>query len=280
MSETLYGLNSLLIAGFLLAAMTVAIEVGYRIGRTKEACTKETTRDHVKATQASLLGILALLLAFSFSLALQRFDSRNEAVVDEANAIGTTFLRAQLLPSPVRNDALNLLQRYIDLRVQADTIPLDQEADRKVLLVNASHVLETLWNCARRAAEEDPNPVTSGLFIQSLNETMEAYGRRDAVLRRHVPEAVTYLLIGTFVITGGVLGYTAGVAGHRPALVSYILVVLIVVLTFIIVDLDRPRRGLIEVDQTGLNDLKAAMDKALSAGATLPVPADRASHRY
>jgi hypothetical protein len=279
MSEILYGLSSQLIAGFLLAAMTVAIEVGYRIGWAKEACTKETTKDHVKAIQTSLLGILALLLAFSFSLSLQRFDSRNEAVVDEANAIGTTFLRAHLLPSAVRNDALKLLKSYTELRVQAGAISLDQEADRKVLLVKASHVLEALWDCARRAAGEDPNPVTTGLFIQSLNETIDAYGRRDAVLRRHVPEVVLYLLIGTFIITGGVLGYTAGVTGHRPALVSYILVVLIVALTFIIVDLDRPRRGLIKVDQRSLYDLKSTMDKALSDSAQLPVPAGGASHR-
>jgi len=279
MGEIIYGLNSLLIAGFLFASMSVAIEVGYRIGRSWEASTNKSIRDHINSIQASLLGVLALLLAFSFSLALQRFDSRNAAVVDEANAIGTTYLRAQLLPSSVSNNAQKLLQIYTDLRVQESEISLDNDVDRNVLLSRANQVLDALWGCARRAAAEDPSPVTSGLFIQSLNETIDAYGRRDAALRRHVPEAILFLLFGTFVTTGGVIGYAAGLAGHRPALVSYILITLIVVVAFSIIDLDRPRRGMIKVDQTSLKHLKTVIDAAQSAGTQLPIPADDASHR-
>lgn len=263
----MYGWNSLLIAGLLLILMAAAIEVGYRMGRRKEASADKATKDHIITIQGSMLGVLALLLAFSFSLALQRFDNRNAAVVEEANAIGTTFLRAQLLPSSVRSDARKLLQSYVDLRVQASTISLDREKDREVLLFAANRVLYALWGCARRAAAEDPNPVTSGLFIQSLNETIDAYGRRDAAVRRHVPEVVLFLLFVTLVMTSGVLGYAAGVAGHRPSSVSYMLVGLIVVLIFVIIDLDRPRRGLIKVDQTSLIDVRAVIDKAQAADA-------------
>lgn len=279
MSEIMYGWNSLLIAGCLLISMGAAIEGGYRIGRRKEVSANKATKDHIITIQGSMLGVLALLLAFSFSLALQRFDNRNAAVVEEANAIGTTFLRAQLLPDSVRSDARKLLQSYVDLRVQASAITLDKEADRKILLGKASQVLDALWDCARRAAAEDPNPVTSGLFIQSLNETIDAYGQRDAAVRRHVPEVIVFLLFGTFLMTGGVLGYAAGVAGHRPSSVSYMLVGLIVVITFAIIDLDRPRRGLIKVDQTSLIDVKAMIGKAQSAGAQPAVPADGASPR-
>jgi len=279
MSEIIYGWNSLLIAGFLLISMAAAIEGGYRMGRRQEASANKATKDHIITIQGSMLGVLALLLAFSLSQALQRFDNRNAAVVDEANAIATTFLRTQLLPSSVRSDARKLLQSYVDLRVQASTISLDKEADREVLLFDANQVLDALWGCARRAAAEDPNPVTSGLFIQSLNEAIDAYGRRIAAVRRHVPEVILFLLFGTFVMTGGVLGYAAGVAGHRPSSVSYMLVGLIVVLAFVIIDLDRPRRGLIKVDQTSLIDVKAVIDQAQSAGAQPAVPADGASPR-
>jgi hypothetical protein len=213
-----------------------------------------------------MLGVLALLLAFSFSLAVQRFDNRNAAVVEEANAIGTTFLRADLLPITVRGEARQLLQRYADLRVRASTISLDREADRQRLLLEANHLLDALWDCARRAAEDDPNPVISGLFIQSLNDAIDSYGRRDAAVRRHVPEIIFFLLFGTFVMTCGVLGYASGVSGHPPSSVSYMLVVLIVVLTFVIIDLDRPRRGLIKVDQSSLVELKGSIDRAQSAG--------------
>jgi uncharacterized membrane protein (Fun14 family) len=279
MREIMYGWNSLWIAGWLLTSMVATIEVGYRIGRRKTASANKATKDHINTIQGSMLGVLALLLAFSFSIAVQRFDNRNAAVVEEANAIGTTFLRAQLLPSSVRSDASKLLQRYVDLRVQASTISLNKDADRDELLSEANQVLGALWDCARRAAEENPNPVTAGLFIQSLNETIDSYGRRDATVRRHVPEVVLFLLFGTFVMAGGVLGYATGVAGHRPSSVSYMLVGLIIVLTFVIVDLDRPRRGLIRVDQTSLIDVKAVIDKALSASAQPAVPANGASPR-
>ena len=261
----MYGLNSLLIAGVLFFSMAVAMEAGYRIGRIRTRSASDAARTHVNAIQASLLGVLALLLGFTFSLALQRFDKRSEAVVDEANAIGTTYLRAQLLPNSVRSEARKLLQNYVDYRVRAGAVSLDNEAERQAHLANAKEVLDDIWSCALRAVEDDKSPVTAGLFIQSLNETIDSFGRRNAELNRHVPEVIWLLLYGTFLVTGGVLGFSTGLAGHRPSLVTYILIALIVVLTFIIVDLDRPRRGLIRVDQTSLTDLKAAIDLAQSA---------------
>jgi CHASE2 domain-containing sensor protein len=186
--------------------------------------------------------------------------------VEEANAIGTTYLRSQLLPTSMRGEAQVLLRRYVELRVHSGKISLDEEAQRDVIIGQTNKVLDDLWGYARRAAEEDGRAMTAGLFIQSLNELIDSYGRRDAALRRHVPELVLFLLYGTFLLTGGVVGYAAGVAGHRPSFATYILIVLIVVLTFIIVDLDRPRRGLITVSQTSLVDLASAIDSAQSPG--------------
>jgi hypothetical protein len=105
MSEFVYATDSALIAALLFVSMALAIELGYRIGLTRKASADDAARAHVNAIQASIMGILALLLGFTFSLSLQRFDSRSAAVVDEANAIGTTWLRAQLLPPGAKNAA-------------------------------------------------------------------------------------------------------------------------------------------------------------------------------
>jgi hypothetical protein len=158
--------------------------------------------------------------------------------------------------------------------LQAGAITLEKEAERKALLDKTNQVLDAIWGSAQQAAEDDNSPVTTGLFIQALNEAIDSYGRRDAELSRHVPEVIWLLLCGTFLITSGVIGYSAGIAGHRPTLVTYILVVLIVVLAFIIVDLDRPRRGLIKVDQSSLTHLKAAIDMAQAVGSQPTVPAE------
>lgn len=279
MNEIMYGWNSLLIAGLLLALMVVAVEAGHWRGRRKQASTDTAAKDHVITIQGSMLGVLALLLAFSFSLALQRFDDRNAAVVNEANAIGTTFLRAQLLPTSVRGEVRELLRRYVHLRVQAGTITLDHGPERDVLLAESNRILDALWDRARRAAAEAPDPVTSGLFIQSLNGTIDAYGEHVAALRAHVPETIMFLLFGTFLMTAGVLGYAAGIAGHRPSSASYMLVGLIVVLAFVVIDLDRPRRGLITVNQTSLIDTKMMIDQAQSAAQRSTDAASEASPR-
>ena len=256
----MYNYSSVLIVAILFLFLVLAIEAGYRIGRRTQSLINESTKTQITAIQASLLGILALLLGFTFSLSLQRFDSRSEAVVNEANAIGTTFLRAQLLPSSVREGADGLLHDYLNLRVQAGAISLDKQDEREAVLVKANQNLDALWRYAQQAADEDGGRGTSRLFIQSLNELIDSYGRRDAALNRHVPEVVLFLLFGTFIMTGALVGYASGLAGHRASFATHILVMLIVLLVFIVIDLDRPRRGLIEVSQESLTNLQATIE--------------------
>ncbi len=257
----MYEESSILIAGLLFVSLLVAIEVGYRVGRRAGRGATEHSRTHVNTVQASLLGVLALLLGFSFSLALQRYESRSVAVIDEANAIGTAYLRADLLPDALRERTQELLRNYLDLRLQAGSIALIQSRDREVLLARLDGILQELWGRARQAAAEDDRPVTSGLFIESVNELIDSYGRRNATLQRHVPGVVLWLLFGTFLFTATVVGYAAGLAGHRASFVTYMMVGLIVMLVFVIIDLDRPRRGMIEVSQASLLDLQTSMHK-------------------
>jgi hypothetical protein len=257
----MYDQSSVLIAAMLFVSMVIAIEVGFRVGGAHSR-TREVAKTQTNAIQASLLGILALLLGFTFSLALQRHDNRSAAVVDEANAIGTTYLRAQLLPDDMREDVATLLRRYVDVRVAASKVSLADGTAREPLLREANAITSELWAFAIAAAREDGRPVTSGLFIQSLNELIDSYARRDAALNRHVPEIVLFLLFITFVMAGWMLGYTAGMVGHRPTFATFTMVTLIVLLVFIIIDLDRPRRGLIEVSQESLTDLQQAINAA------------------
>jgi len=111
----LFGLNEWLIVTIVIALFLSAIEIGFRLGRRGKAKGNEPTRSQVNVLQAASLGLLALLLGFTFSMALTRFDTRKQLVLDEANAIGTTFLRAQLLPDPARKEVSDLLRRYVDV---------------------------------------------------------------------------------------------------------------------------------------------------------------------
>ena len=95
--------------------------------------------------------------------------------------------------------------------------------------------------------------------MQALNEVFDNFEVRNAELDRHVPEIVLFLLYITFLLTGSIVGYSSGLSGHRASFVTYIMVGLIVLLVFVIIDLDRPRRGLIEVNQSSFVALLEAV---------------------
>jgi hypothetical protein len=261
MKETLYDQSSILIAAILLILMAFAIEVGFRTGLKAKNKASKSAKEQVSAIQSSLLGILALMLGFTFSIALERFNSRSEAVVDEANAIGTAYLRSDLLPDSIRGEVQKALREYLSLRVSAGTFSLDNNAERNELLNKATLAQDKLWLFAVQASKEAPNPATTGLFVQSLNQMIDSFGLHIAELKRHVPELVLMLLYGSFIVTGCIIGFSAGIGGYRPAFASYIMVSLVALLMFMVVDLDRPRRGLIRINQESLIELNSAINK-------------------
>jgi len=274
MKELMYGINAGLLSLVILAIVLAGIEVGSLLGRrVKGAAVDDDSKTHINSTQASTLGILGLLLAFTFSLALQRFDTRSDAMVDEANAIGTAYLRAQMLPQPYRDEARALLRDYVDVRIKTDGISAVVGDEREALTAQAGALQNAIWDAARRAAEANPSPVPAGMFVQATNELIDSFGRRGAAIDRHVPEVVLFLLLGTFLITSVIVGYSAGVVRRRPPLVSFAMVGLIVVLVFVILDLDRPRRGLITVSEKNFRDLQASMKADVAANGKPALPA-------
>jgi len=187
--------------------------------------------------------VLALLLAFTFSAALQRYEDRSQKVVAEANAIGTTYLRARRLSAVMEEEVQSLLRQYLDVRIPEGRIASTEPELHESLLQQAKRMESQLWGHAVRAAELDGRPVTSGLFIQSVNELIDASGTRAAALNRHVPEIVLFLMFATIVLTTATLGYASGIAGHRVTFAALVLVMLIILMGYLTMDLDRPRRG-------------------------------------
>ena len=139
----------------------------------------------------------------------------------------------------MREDVKTQLRAYVDLRIKADALST-VEGEWRVLSAEAARIQTALWDQARRAAELAPNPVTSGLFHPGAERPhRQLSGRRDAALNRHVPEIVLWLLFATFLISGLIVGFAAGVGGRRPSWATFAMVTLILVLVFVILDLDR-----------------------------------------
>jgi hypothetical protein len=255
--ELLYGYSSIVITAVLFIAIIAFNEFGFRVGRFVQEKTDDEVKTLTGSIQASILGLLALLLGFTFSMSMQRFDSRSMALIDEANAIGTAVLRIQLLPSQYQDKAHEYFRKYVDLRVSIGQLDLTKQDERENYNKKITDLQGELWSLAIAATTDDPRPVTTGSFVKSLNDVIDSQGKRSALLQMHVPEIVLLLLFVVFISSGGILGYSAGLSGKRIIAPITLISLLITLIVFIIIDLDRPKRGLIQVDQGVMIDLKS-----------------------
>ena len=252
----MYSLNSVLIAALLFVLIVVANEIGTRLGERKLERSDNDIKSQTSAIQGGVLGLLALILGFTFSMSIQRYDERSGAEVNEANAIGTAELRTALLPAPYSTRAQAAIDDYIGLRLESAKVDLTHPAERKALNRQTTALQQRVWDIGVEAADADPSPVKTGYFLQAVNQMIDAYGSRLDSLQRHVPPAIFYLLFVFFISTGALIGYSAGLGERRSRVPALVLNLLICLLVFIIIDLDRPRRGVIQVRQDSMEALR------------------------
>ena len=171
--------------------------------------------------EGAILGLLALMIGFTFAMALSRFEGRRDAVLNEANAIGTTALRARLLPAPHNAQALKLLQEYVQVRLDiAQRIPSRAELNDAIARSNA--LQEALWQQAQAVAAKDTGMVPTGLFIQTLNEMIDNQEKRLTAVRNRVPTIVLIALYGVATVASAfTLRQRAGGAAFVAARLPY-----------------------------------------------------------
>ena len=250
----LYGTHEVIIQCAFFALMLAAIEVGFRVGRKFEASAPAAIRSQISTVEAAILGVLALLLGFTMSMAVSRFELRKQLVLDEANAIQTSYLRAQLLPAPEGPGIASLLRKYVNVRVQYGTAGNDL-ARLESLHTQTEQLQTELWNRAAAYAQQDPNPVKAGLLLQSLNQAIDLEAARWMAFHNHVPESVIYVNAVVGLLAGMLVGYTFGVNEHRNIFSMGLLAVAITLILAVIIDLDRPRSGFIGGSQQPMIDL-------------------------
>jgi len=234
-----------------VALFAAASEIGHRVGlgETKEA--------NVTTLEASVLGLLALMLSFTFAMAVTRFDARRDAVLKEANAIGTAALRARLLPAPQNAESLRLLRDYVGARL--DLLDKAGAADAVAAAVQRANTdQERLWRVARAAlaAEKSMAPV---LYIQSLNDVFDQQEARLTAYRHRVPRIVFLALYGIAAVGLGFSGYASGLEKRRWRVPVYVVNILVAAVILLIQDIDRPESGAIKVDQQPILDAAAAI---------------------
>ncbi len=235
---------------FALVAMG-AYEAGFRLGRWWQDRTPGEQEGPTNMLVGSILALLAFLLAVTMGMAADRYDARRALVVDEANSIGTTYLRAGYLPEPASSQIRELLRQYVPLRLTV-TGSADTEAD-----IAASTAIHTkLWAIAEEVARTTDKGDLVALFIELLNETIDLHETRITARNARVPETVVLLLIGGSILSLAMVGFSAGLTRRRSLLSAAVLVIALGAVITIVVDLDRPREGLIQVSQQPLIDLQ------------------------
>ena len=240
---------------FVLLVVLFSVECGYRVGKHVGHPEQEKEAPLDEMVGASL-GLLAFLLAFTFSLAASRYDTRRQLLLDEANAIGTTYLRAAMLPEG-RGEIEALLRDYLDLRLDAARARDPAHAMRR-----AEALQQQLWTRIVPIAKQAPDAVVTGLFVQSLNELIDLHAKRvTADVRNRIPLAIWMSLYGVTILSFAVLGYHAGLVSTRRSPAILPVAVTFAVVIWLIADLDRPQEGTLTLSQQALIDLRQSMGR-------------------
>jgi hypothetical protein len=254
-----------LFAVILVPLFLAALETGFWLGLRKyrvKANSEKTVRGDV--TLGSMLALLGLLLAFTYAFSLSRADHRKEAIVNEANAINTAFLRADLAAEPGRSELRNRLLEYARTRL----VTAEMVAGPGALQNTTERSLEAqayLWPATKEVLKGDvPGPLKSSL-IQAVNGVLEAHNTRIAAVHDRLPGAILMLLTFVAVVSVAVTGYQAGLTGSMNHVRRGAFVLILAALVLIIIDFDRSFDGLIQVDQETMvsliRDLENAMGK-------------------
>lgn len=230
----------------------VAYEIGFQIGHWYQARTPGVQEGPTGVLVGSILALLAFLLAITMGMASDRFDTRRALVLEEANSIETTYLRAGYLPEPASIEIRNLLREYVPLRIAPsdEVTRLANEQRSKALLLQ-------MWSIAEAEAKVTQQGDLMAAFIESLNDTIDLHESRLAVgVYSRVPATILWLLFVGSVLTLAIVGYSAGLTRRRDLLSAVVLIIALGAVLALVIDLDQPSAGFVQVNQQPIIDLQ------------------------
>jgi hypothetical protein len=228
------------------AAMLACLEIGYRLGSLHSRAGPDLHQG-VGAVEAAVFALLGLLLAFAFSGALSRLEGRRELAVREANAIGTAYLRIDLMPSSDRAEMRLLFRQYLTARLRVyDRTPGLGDIDRRI--ESAARLQKQIWNLAVASGRTDDTQNTARVLLPALNEMIDVTAARTVALRTHLPVLVFGLLIGFAFVSALLAGYAMSGRGRRAVLHMVVYAAAVSMTVYTVLDLDNPRVGLIRLE--------------------------------
>lgn len=254
----LFGLSLVFLLVVALVIFCLAMEIGYRLGRHRYSRTDEPEKSHSIALQGAMLGLLALLLGFTFAMAVSRNESRKTVILEQANAIGSAELLSRLLPPALAQAAAPLFREYVDAWVDFRAVMIDVAAV-KAAEDRATRIEQQLWDIVKAATAEDEESLPAALFATAMNDVIDLHEKRYRSVMDRVPEPVIFLLFTVATLALGQVAYGTGLNGHRRPVANITFAFVIALVLIIILDIDRPRRGLIQVSQESMLRLQESL---------------------
>jgi len=258
-------LNTLPVWGVFLLSLLItflSFEFGFFMGRHRRGKLSGEEKILTGPVVAATFSLLAFMLAITFGAVDSRLQEVKHVALDEANAIGTTFLRADMLPEADRAEVRQLIRNYVDLRVEALSADTEEEIVRAI---EASEKLQgDLWSIATAIADQHPTPI-SALFVQSLNELIDIYEKKVTVsLRYRLPGSIWMMLYGLAFLAMAMGGYDTGLSGSRGIVSVTLAAALAFSIVFtLVVALDRPDQHLSTTAQAAMIDLQEDIRRSM-----------------
>jgi hypothetical protein len=248
MNSFLYQTPTLLIVVLLFVLMIVFNRSGFfvRQRETKKHGDKEIAG--LGSIEGSLLGLLALLLSFTFSISASKNDSRRAVIVEEANDIGTAILRCDLYPDSIRKELHSLFNNYVDARIAYYNAGIDT-AKLNNSLQQTNAYSDKIWKRVTTLSQDKDNVLRSQQMIPALNTMIDIVTTRDASRIAHVPESILYMLFLLTLAGSFIMGYSSNGKRFNWVIVGGFALMTVMTI-YLILDLDRPRRGIINMDET------------------------------
>jgi len=245
----------------LLATISLALEVGRRVGRFRVNRGTSTSSPGMTAIEGSLFALMGLVIAFSFNGAAERFYARRHLIVEETNAIEVAWLRIDALPADTQPALRDLFRRYLDSRLATYRNVLDRRA-MAVELDRSEALQAEIWQLAIAATRREDGRSAIVVVLNALNAMFDIRTTRIMALRQHPPFPI-FIMLWLLVSTGAFLagnGMANATSGRWPHMVAY--TILLAVTLYITVDMEFPRAGLIRVDSfdAALQELRHSMD--------------------
>ena len=227
---------------FMLGGMLLALEIGFRVGRKRRV--PGETNDEISAVVAAVLGLLGLALAFTFSAASERLTVRRAQIVEEANAIGTAYLRLDLLAPDDQPPLRTLFRDYVESRIETFERINDKDAS-KAALDRGAQIQKEIWHRSVAACRASPNPAASFLVLNALNAMIDITTTRDLATTTHAPLLIMALLVALSFMGALLAGDTLALKGRRNRLHMALFALAIAGTVYAVIDLEYPRVGLI-----------------------------------